>query len=160
MQPNMPRKPLARGRMAPMTAMLFACVARSSAAFSSFISCGVLSRKRFSAAASLFLSSTTRASTAVTRPSGEISSGLISTSLISQRSAPNLDKPSNVFISCSFWAGASPRNPPKSLRARISLSMESACILSKGAIRKTTSWSASVKTPPRPNITTGPNCSS
>ena len=56
--------------------------------------------------------------------------------------------------------GSEPRNPSSSRAARISLMALAASALVSGTILKLTSLSTSTQTPPRPNMSTGPNCGS
>jgi len=100
---------------------------------------------------------TIRASTAQTLPWGSIKRGLISISVISVAVRPRRDSPVMVAMSPRRSADASPRKGPRRFRDRNSSSMASAWTSLTGATRKTTSPRASVKMPPRPNMTTGPN---
>ena len=81
----------------------------------------------------------------------------MSASVTSGSSIPMRERPTRARTSSPRSAAFSPRNGPRSFRERSSSIICPAWFSSRGAIRKTTSSRASVKIPPRPNMTTGPN---
>ena len=99
----------------------------------------------------------TSASTATGVPSGRILIGLISISRTLSFRTPISPRATRIRASASRSAGGWPRKAWRILAVRMVSIISRASPIVRGATRKTASSMSSVKIPPRPNMTQGPN---